>query len=54
MIHPRGLLQWRVAQRIAGAKTVTVGDAGHMMMVEKPDETLDEMIAALSTGAAGS
>ena len=32
---------------IAGAQTVVIDGAGHMMMVEKPDETLDALIAAL-------
>ena len=32
---------------IAGAQTVVIDGAGHMMMVEKPDETLDALISAL-------
>lgn len=36
-----------LAGAIAGAQTVVIDGAGHMMMVEKPDETLDALIAAL-------
>ena len=35
-----------VADKIAGARFVTV-DCGHMMMLEKPDETLDGLIGTL-------
>ena len=36
-----------LATAIPGAQTVILDGAGHMMMVEKPDETLDALIAAL-------
>lgn len=36
-----------VADAIDGAQTVVIDGAGHMMMAEKPDETLDALIAAL-------
>ena len=36
-----------LARHIADASTVIVQDAGHMMMVEKPDETLDALIDGL-------
>lgn len=36
-----------LAGAIAGSQTVIIDGAGHMMMVEKPDETLDALIAAL-------
>jgi pimeloyl-ACP methyl ester carboxylesterase len=36
-----------LAAAIPGAQTVILDGAGHMMMVEKPDETLDALIAAL-------
>lgn len=32
-----------LAQRIAGARTVILPHAGHMMMVEQPDETIDTL-----------
>ncbi len=36
-----------LARHIADASTVVIEDAGHMMMVEKPDETLDALIDGL-------
>lgn len=36
-----------LAGAISGSQTVVIDGAGHMMMVEKPDETLDALIAAL-------
>jgi len=36
-----------VADAIKGAQTIVIDGAGHMMMAEKPDETLDALIAAL-------
>ena len=36
-----------VADAIKGAQTMVIDGAGHMMMAEKPDETLDALIAAL-------
>lgn len=36
-----------LAEAIPNARTVILEDAGHMMMVEKPDETLDALISAL-------
>jgi pimeloyl-ACP methyl ester carboxylesterase len=33
---------------IPGAQTIILDGAGHMMMIEKPDETLDALIAALN------
>jgi pimeloyl-ACP methyl ester carboxylesterase len=36
-----------VADAIDGSQTVVIDGAGHMMMAEKPDETLDALIAAL-------
>lgn len=36
-----------LAARIAGAKTLEIAGAGHMMMVEKPDATLDALAAIL-------
>ena len=36
-----------LAAAIAGSRTVQISGAGHMMMVEKPDEALDALIAAL-------
>ena len=36
-----------LAAAIAESRTVVIDGAGHMMMVEKPDETLDALIAAL-------
>jgi pimeloyl-ACP methyl ester carboxylesterase len=42
-----------LASNVAGAKTVTLSGAGHMMMIEKPDETLDALKGNLSpTGTA--
>lgn len=35
-----------LAAALADSRTVQIGGAGHMMMVEKPDETLDALIAA--------
>lgn len=37
-----------LAGKVTGAKTVTLSGAGHMMMIEKPDETLDALKANLS------
>ncbi|MGH6905828.1 MAG: alpha/beta fold hydrolase [Geminicoccaceae bacterium] len=37
----------RLAQAIRGAHLVTLPDCGHMMMVEKPDATLDALAAFL-------
>lgn len=36
-----------LAARIAGAKTIEIVGAGHMMMVEKPDATLDALASIL-------
>jgi pimeloyl-ACP methyl ester carboxylesterase len=36
-----------LADATAGAKTIVLEGTGHMMPVEKPDETLDALIAAL-------
>ncbi len=36
-----------VAEAISGSKIFVLAGAGHLMMVEKPDETLDALIAAL-------
>ena len=36
-----------VAEAIAGSKTVVLDGAGHLMMIEKPDETLNALIASL-------
>lgn len=38
----------RLVEAIAGAKMVTIEGSGHLMMVEKPDVTLDALIGALS------
>jgi pimeloyl-ACP methyl ester carboxylesterase len=35
----------KLAETIKGAKLVTLPDCGHMMMVEKPDATLDALVA---------
>jgi pimeloyl-ACP methyl ester carboxylesterase len=37
-----------LAAKVANAKTVTLAGAGHMMMIEKPDDTLDALKANLS------
>jgi pimeloyl-ACP methyl ester carboxylesterase len=36
-----------LAKRIAGSKTIEIAGAGHMMMVEKPDATLDALASIL-------
>ena len=36
-----------LADRFANARTVVIDGAGHLMQVEKPDETLDALIAVL-------
>jgi pimeloyl-ACP methyl ester carboxylesterase len=36
-----------LADATAGAKTIVLEGTGHMMPVERPDETLDALIAAL-------
>lgn len=36
-----------LAGKIAGSRTTVIPGAGHMMMAERPDETLDALIAAL-------
>jgi pimeloyl-ACP methyl ester carboxylesterase len=36
-----------LAARIKGARTIEIAGAGHMMMVEKPDATLDALAAIL-------
>ena len=36
-----------LASLIAGAKTSVLKSAGHMLMLERPDETLDALIAAI-------
>jgi pimeloyl-ACP methyl ester carboxylesterase len=36
-----------LAARIAGAATIALPGAGHMLMVERPDEVLDALIASL-------
>jgi pimeloyl-ACP methyl ester carboxylesterase len=42
-----------LAAKVANAKSVVLPGAGHMMMIEKPDETLDALKANLSaTGKA--
>lgn len=38
-----------LAKRVAGAKCATLRGCGHMMMQEKPDETLDALIAHFGT-----
>lgn len=42
-----------LARRVADETTVVIEDAGHMMMVEKPDETLDALIDGLSAVPVG-
>ena len=37
-----------LAAKVAKAKVVTLAGAGHMMMIEKPDDTLDALKANLS------
>jgi pimeloyl-ACP methyl ester carboxylesterase len=32
-----------IADRVAGARGVVIAGAGHMMMIERPDETLDAL-----------
>lgn len=39
-----------LAAKVGTARTATIGDAGHMMMVEKPDETLDALIGWMRDG----
>jgi pimeloyl-ACP methyl ester carboxylesterase len=41
-----------LAQAIRGAQLVTLPDCGHMMMVEKPDATLDALVAFLADRSA--
>ncbi len=36
-----------LSERLADARTVVIEGAGHLMQVEKPDETLDALIATL-------
>ena len=36
-----------IERAIAGARTVVIGDAGHMMMVERPDDTLRALADAV-------
>jgi pimeloyl-ACP methyl ester carboxylesterase len=36
-----------LAAKIPGARTVDIAGAGHMMMVEKPDATLDALAGVL-------
>lgn len=38
----------RLAEALVGAKLVTIEGSGHLMMVEKPDATLDALIGGLS------
>jgi pimeloyl-ACP methyl ester carboxylesterase len=38
-----------LAAKVAKAKVVTLAGAGHMMMIEKPDDTLDALKANLSS-----
>lgn len=38
-----------LAAKVAKATTVTLAGAGHMMMIEKPDDTLDALKANLAT-----
>jgi pimeloyl-ACP methyl ester carboxylesterase len=45
MTPPRGGAE--LAAGMADARTVTLADCGHMMLVEKPDETLDALSAIL-------
>ena len=40
-----------LAKLIVGAKSVTLPNAGHMMMSEQPDKTLDALIAHLGAAA---
>ena len=42
-----------LADAIADARLVTLEGAGHLMLVEKPDQTLDALIAAFSHGVDG-
>ena len=44
MTPPRAARQ--LAETLARAQTVLLDDCGHMMMVEKPEQTLDALIAA--------
>ena len=37
---------------IAGSRTVTIPDCGHMMMAEAPDAVLDALIGFFSQNAA--
>ena len=37
-----------LAGLIAGARTIVLPGAGHMLMAERPDETLDALIAAVA------
>ena len=37
----------KLAAAIAGARSTTIAGSGHMMMVEKPDETLDALRSLL-------
>ena len=39
-----------LAAKVAKARTATIRDAGHMMMIEKPDETLDALIGWMTVG----
>jgi len=36
----------QLQEQLTGARTVVLDDCGHMMMVERPDQTLDALIAA--------
>ena len=43
-----------LAAKVAKARTATIRDAGHMMMIEKPDETLDALIGWMRDGPSSS
>jgi pimeloyl-ACP methyl ester carboxylesterase len=43
----------KLAEAIKGAKLVTLADCGHMMMVEKPDATLDALVAFFGRSEGG-
>ena len=40
----------KLATAIKDARTILIEDCGHMMMLEKPDETLAALKSAVMTG----
>jgi pimeloyl-ACP methyl ester carboxylesterase len=42
----------KLAAAIRGAELVTLADCGHMMMIEKPDATLDALVAVVADRSA--